>query len=208
MKYIVESLVRFIYSNVYIEITKTHVYTIMVEIKLYSNFSILITPKLTQRKEKYNRIKNIKAKAKKELARKIHEDLSQKRKIKEEKKRILQVNRKVKEQLKHFQHKMSKRTALMKKLIKIKHQIDKTTPFNVATKKINKNEIDEDQIIDHFIESNQAIKNMAKRLKKMRKAGHGRKGSHYSKRELKGNINQLISPCRDNRRLFHERKQH
>lgn len=134
---------------------------------------------------RYNKIKEIKQKAKQDLSRKIHEDLSQKRKIKEEKKRIKQVNKKVKEQLKQFQHKMSKRTALMKKLIKIKHQIDKTTPFNVPTKKINKGQLREDEILDHFIESNQAIKNMAKRLKKMRKTGHSRKGSQYSKQELK-----------------------
>lgn len=70
--------------------------------------------------------------------------------------------------MKAYQHKMSKRTELMNKLIKIKHKVEKTTPFNVPTKKSVDFKDTEDLLINEFILKNKEIKKITKELKKAR----------------------------------------
>lgn len=121
------------------------------------------------RKEKYIKIKAIKEKAKEDLNNKKNKELIKKKKDNQEKKRLLDINRKVKEQLKTYQHKMSKRTELMKKLVKIKHNVEKTKPYNVSTKKDVKIENSEDELVDEFVLNNKEIKKMTEDLKKIRR---------------------------------------
>ena len=68
-----------------------------------------------------------------------------------------------------YQHKMSKRTELMKKLVKIKHQVEKTKPYNISTKKDAKINNSEDELIEEFRLNNKEIKKMTEDLKKIRR---------------------------------------
>ena len=115
---------------------------------------------------------------------KITEDITQKRKNKEDKKRILEVNRKVKQQLISFQQKMSKRSALMKKLVKMKHKVEKTNPYYVGTKSNIEKDNHEDNIISEFIINNKEIKKMTKKLKSMRTMRKPSMYSHMTKKKI------------------------
>lgn len=139
-------------------------------------------------------MKSIKERAREDLAKKILDDVEQKRKKKKEKKRILEVNRKVKEQLISFQQKMSKRRVLMKNLVKLKHKVENTTPYYVGSKSQVMSPNPEDNIISEFIINNKEIKKMTNKLKSMRTM---RKPSMYSdltkKKMLKGSRNSKSS---------------
>lgn len=129
---------------------------------------------------------------------KITQDIREKRRNKEEKKRILEVNRKVKQQLVHFQQKMSKRAALMKKLVKLKHKVEKTTPYYVGSKSVVDNENAEDAIISEFILKNKEIKKMTHRLKSMRTMRKPSLHLHLTKKKyLKGDLTREVPPTHE-----------
>lgn len=126
----------------------------------------------------------MKKRAREDLIKKVTDDVKQKRKHKDEKKRILEVNRKVKQQLVSFQQKMSKRRALMKNLVKLKHKVEKTNPYYVASKSAAKKNMTEDDIIDAFIINNKEIKKMTTKLKSMRTMRKPSMFTHLTKKKL------------------------
>lgn len=126
----------------------------------------------------------MKKRAREDLIKKVTDDVKQKRKQKDEKKRILEVNRKVKQQLVSFQQKMSKRRALMKNLVKLKHKVEKTNPYYVASKSAAKKNMTEDDIIDAFIINNKEIKKMTTKLKSMRTMRKPSMFTHLTKKKL------------------------
>jgi 2,3-bisphosphoglycerate-independent phosphoglycerate mutase len=131
----------------------------------------------------------MKKQARDELIKKVTNDVIQKRKNKDEKKRILEVNRKVKQQLVSFQQKMSKRRALMKNLVKLKHKVEKTNPYYVGTKTNAQKRTTEDDIINEFIFNNKEIKKMTTKLKSMRTMRRPSMFTNLTKKKLlKGNF--------------------
>lgn len=82
---------------------------------------------------------------------------------------------------------MSKRSALMKKLVKLKHKVEKTNPYYVGAKSQVDVENPEDAIISEFIINNKEIKKMTQRLKSMRTMRKPSIYSHMTKKKyLKG----------------------
>jgi L-lysine 2,3-aminomutase len=79
---------------------------------------------------------------------------------------------------------MSKRSALMKKLVKLKHKVEKTTPYYVGTKSNVEKENPEDNIISEFIINNKEIKKMTKKLKSMRTMRKPSLFSNLTKKKL------------------------